>query len=289
MNATPPSTARRGLALLLTALGPGFGHLYARDYRRALQAPFWWLLASAVPGLLAPFIPALARWILPLSAAWMLAIWWAIALHAALQVGHHPRARSRPLELAFLGIWLAMWGGQAWIRHHIGGPVATRGQSMAPSIGAGELFYVSRIPRMPQRGQVVLFNSEGRERLGRVLGVPGDRVGLRQGVLVRDGVVVGSEGPELQWWAAGCARTTQPLLVEEHGAARVPIVTDAESGSGEERLLGPAELLVHPDDRRGLQTLPEPIPTSEVTGVVSGVLPWTNPCGVPPLRALWAL
>jgi signal peptidase I len=67
---------------------------------------------------------------------------------------------------------------------------------MAPGLGAGDLIFVSKLPysfggkRVPRRGDVMvfsLFSAPGKEYLKRVIGLPGDRIAIKNGKIVLNG------------------------------------------------------------------------------------------------------
>lgn len=73
-------------------------------------------------------------------------------------------------------------------------PVAVQGESMAPTVTAGEVALVSHLTDVDhglRRGDLVVFDDpQGTVSLKRVVGLPGDRVALVDAVLEVDGRAV---------------------------------------------------------------------------------------------------
>jgi len=69
-------------------------------------------------------------------------------------------------------------------------PVAIQGDSMEPTVGAGDVALVSRLTDVEhdlRRGDLVVFHDpEGTLSLKRVVGLPGDRVAILDAVLMVD-------------------------------------------------------------------------------------------------------
>jgi signal peptidase I len=68
---------------------------------------------------------------------------------------------------------------------------------MAPNIRKGDLLFACRVCGQPQRGDVVLFTPPGGNgplEIRRVVGVPGDRVEVRHGVTLVNGVALPASG-----------------------------------------------------------------------------------------------
>lgn len=117
--------------------------------------------------------------------------------------------------------------------------------AMKPTLEAGDTIFVSKSafgmripflekpltePRMPRRGEVILFSLPAepeREFLKRVIGLPGDTVQLRQGRVILNGTALSPAG------SAPCARESlpegktygvcwEPPLIEDFGPEKVP-------------------------------------------------------------------
>ena len=130
-----------------------------------------------------------------------------------------------PRRKAFRLVLLA--GGAALLFGYVFLPLRVAGPGMEPAYRSGDLAFVNAFAfalREPARGDVVALSLAGRSvvLLTRVVGLPGEKVGFRSGVLYVD------DEPVPEPWAG--ARTTW---------------TSAEA------LVGPDELFVAPDDRSG--------------------------------------
>jgi signal peptidase I len=123
------------------------------------------------------------------------------------------------LALGALGLVAVVAAGLAARRARLE-PVLVRGGSMRPTLGPGQRVAVAPLVRPPRRGDLVVVSRRDLEVVKRVVGLPGERVRLRDGRLEVDGQAV----PE-------------------------PYLTGG-SGAGELDLrLGPAEYLVLGDHR----------------------------------------
>lgn len=99
------------------------------------------------------------------------------------------------------------------------------GVSMSPTLGSGQLVLVDRAVHSPKRGDVIVFRSveeEGQDLIKRVIGVPGDTVEMRDGVVYLNGEPLDERGyipapgsttmdpvtiPEGRYWVMGDNRT----------------------------------------------------------------------------------
>ena len=92
------------------------------------------------------------------------------------------RGRLGPWVAAVVGLWAAALAANRSLRR-------VRGRSMADTLLAGDLVLTLPV-RDPRRGEVVLVRDPGtpsRVQVKRVVGLPGERVELRHGVLWLDG------------------------------------------------------------------------------------------------------
>lgn len=82
----------------------------------------------------------------------------------------------------------ALFGVIALILVFVAEPVRTRSVSMMPTITNGTQILVNKLAyrdTLPQRGDIVMFDREGEDSMiKRVVGLPGDEVGIEDGVLV---------------------------------------------------------------------------------------------------------
>lgn len=169
------------LAVLLV---PGLGHVLRR--LNDMGRPGWWAWALAVPWL---------RWAL-------LAL---LLLTPSSQRRRRADSGWRLLGLGIAGIAaLVLAGSLIWTT----APVVAQG--MKPALLPGDLVLVRRAPVRVARGDVVAFRLEGEDgpRMGRVIGLGGERVAVEGGAPVIDGAraawaedglfheVFGRQGPD---------------------------------------------------------------------------------------------
>ena len=57
------------------------------------------------------------------------------------------------------------------------------GNSMDPTLKDGQIVLVSKLPFKPKRNQIVLFKSNGKSYVKRVIGLPGEKVEYMDGIL----------------------------------------------------------------------------------------------------------
>lgn len=57
------------------------------------------------------------------------------------------------------------------------------GNSMDPTLKDGQIVLVSKLPFTPKRNQIVLFKSDGKSYVKRVIGLPGEKVEYMDGIL----------------------------------------------------------------------------------------------------------
>jgi signal peptidase I len=182
------------LALLGSLVNPLVGLVqsalcfaFARGIRRRrawaaiVAACFWLIPAAVVPirrGALAPdLIPALM-----LSTALCI-----VMVFAAVELWREPGARTGWLPWAgFLGMFTA-----AFLSFQ---PFLLPTASMEPTILTGDQFFVERaswaLGRTPQRGDLVAFRypvDRNQSFVKRIVGIPGDRISLRDKQLFRNG------------------------------------------------------------------------------------------------------
>jgi signal peptidase I len=121
----------------------------------------------------------------------------------------HAFAIARRKDTAEIPTWYARWYSiiaivvlsslivPLGIRAILYQPFSQRSGSMSPTIDIGDNFFVSKWAyyiREPKRGDVVAFfarNVENAEYVKRIVGLPGDRIQLRNGVLFVNGEAAG--------------------------------------------------------------------------------------------------
>ena len=120
----------------------------------------------------------------------------------ALQRPARPRciARKKVLYVG-LSLCLASFALLNWVFW----PVVISGDSMVPSYHDGQPTYINKLAywsRPPQRGDVVGVKVGGDFYIKRVIGVPGDKIEFKRGVVVLNGTPLVEPYVEHQllWW-----------------------------------------------------------------------------------------
>jgi signal peptidase I len=199
---TEPKKRRAWLAALLSLLLPGLGQLYNRRVRLALilmilgvllSIPARWAIAGAPAGSVLPV------------AAIILVLGLAIPLFAIVQAAIGAR-RAGSIALAWFNRWfvyaglyvlVAIWG---LIADLLPIPSITSysmpSGSMIPTLLVGD-YSVARTrafeTRLPERGELAVFRPPSEPEFDfvkRIVGLPGDRIQLREGRLYLNGALV---------------------------------------------------------------------------------------------------
>jgi len=148
--------------------------------------------------------------------------------------------------------------------------------AMSPTLLPGDTVFVTKwdyqisipfsesiklLPRLPQRGDVVVFETRGRfprETIKRVIGIPGDRILVRKGELFLNGARI-SDATIHQ-----CGTETLPASVSGGPSLRHELCLEAPLlNERTEVTLKENELFVAPDLRSETALLPPPQGTSE--------------------------
>lgn len=206
MTSTPPSHAwpmppvvppGPWVALLLSVLWPGAGHLYAGEVRRALALVFIqivslptiaWLMVHAAIGPLSMVLPLLA---ILLFQVWvMIDAWRAARRHRAMPW----RAGRRWGILATMTalVWLVLSVVEGTIRANVARAARVPSVGMEPTILRGDyVLLATSATSEVARGDIVTWRSdEGEEYIHRVVGVAGDTLSMQAATLWRNGDVV---------------------------------------------------------------------------------------------------
>jgi signal peptidase I len=199
---TEPKKRRAWLAALLSLLLPGLGQLYNRQVRLALvllilylmlSAPILWIIAAAPTHLAVPASAAL--WLLALPGL----------LFAIVQAAVHAW-RVKAVSLAWFNRWYvyaALWAFVALLQIVADAvPVPSidaynsPSGSMSPTLVEGD-YYQARtlafVRRLPERGEIAIFRPTSEpdvDFVKRIIGLPGDRIQLREGRLYINDVMV---------------------------------------------------------------------------------------------------
>lgn len=199
---TEPKKRRPWLAALLSLLLPGLGQLYNRQVRLALalmilalllSMPARWLIA-AVPT--ESVVPVAAILVVCGLAVPLLAIVQA-AIRAKRMGAVHLAAFNRWFVYVGLVVLMMIWGYIAQLV-----PVSsidsysTPSGGMIPTLLVGERFETRTkafSDRMPERGELAILQTPSEpdvDFVKRIIGLPGDRIQMREGRLYLNGMVV---------------------------------------------------------------------------------------------------
>lgn len=184
-----PAPRSPAVAFALSALCPGLGFAYVGRPGTAvafgLTSVLLWL------GFVATWV-ALGFYpdgpLLGFAAGW--SVWVLLGAIDASRVARDVRDRytlsdaNHPLAYVAIALFAFVFpaaGLTTWTLEHVWQRVEVRGDAMYPTLVEGDVVWVERQAyrsRLPQRGDVVAYRSEGDEavRFGRVIGLPGDEV-----------------------------------------------------------------------------------------------------------------
>jgi signal peptidase I len=199
---TEPKKRRAWLAALLSLLMPGLGQLYNRQVRLALvlmilgfllAMPARWAIAAAPTELLVSV------------AAVILACGLAVPLFAIVQAAIGAR-RAGSISLAWFNRWfvyvglivlVTIWG---FVAEMLPIPSITNynipSGSMVPTLLVGDYLEARTLAfddQMPVRGEIAVFRTPAEpdvDFVHRIIGLPGDRIQLREGRLYLNGTLV---------------------------------------------------------------------------------------------------
>jgi signal peptidase I len=170
----PPIAKDPWYPVLLSQCWPGLGHLYQQQHRPALT----WLLTSGLLWLLT------SRWPLFILPATCLTL---IPSHQL-----SPKPQRSTFILALLVCRLTL-GGLPIALNNLIEPFIVPSESMTPTLQIGDRLLVFKppfSPYQPKLGDLVVFNSpekRGQYFVKRIIGLPGDRIEIRNQKLLRNG------------------------------------------------------------------------------------------------------
>jgi signal peptidase I len=200
---------RRGpspwVAALLTVLTPGLGHVYIGQARRGITLFFLVIVADTL--LVFALMGVLARfWMFAISLGLLLGLWLYIIIDAstrAYRMSEFPRKSYNTWQVyagAFLLAWVitAVPFSYATIAKSSGqlGYFRATAASMAPTLQTGEYFLADATfyrGRQPSRGEVAVYvhpKQPDLHYIKRIVAVEGDRVAIKGGRAVVNGVAV---------------------------------------------------------------------------------------------------
>ncbi|HEY1364636.1 MAG TPA: signal peptidase I [Xanthobacteraceae bacterium] len=214
-----------GIAAFLTVLTPGLGHLYIGQARRGIFLFF--LVVAADTLLMFALMGVLARfWMFAVSLALLLGLWLYILVEATLRahwMADHPRRAYNKRSVyvgAFALAWLItavpfLYAAHAKSSGQLGYFRATS-DSMAPTLLPGEYFLAdatSYRSRAPSRGEVAVYvhpKHEGTHVIKRIVAVEGDRIAVRNGHAIVNGMAV--EEPYVVTGSADAVEANMPEI-----------------------------------------------------------------------------
>lgn len=114
------------------------------------------------------------------------------------------------------------------------------GHSMSPNIRHGDRVLVNKLAyrnKLPDRGDIIAFNVEGgRIFIKRVVGLPGDLIEVRNGILYRDGKKIADE-PYVKFHLKGRRRRSyRPRTIQ---SGRLFVMGDNRGASVDSKDFGP--------------------------------------------------
>jgi len=193
------------VAALLTVVTPGLGHIYIGRARRGIF--FFCLIVIADSLLMFALTGVLARfWTFAISLALLLGVWLFIIIDAstrAARMTEHPR-RPYNKPAVYLGAFALAWlitagPGMYAIHAKASGQLGyfrATAASMAPTLESGEYFLADATfyrARPPSRGEVAVYihpKQPDIHYIKRIIAVEGDRVAIRAGHAIVNGIAV---------------------------------------------------------------------------------------------------
>ncbi len=291
MSASAPIAVERGGwgAFFLSLFFPGAGQVSAG---RVTVGVLFFAFLTFVPVSSTLLCLVFPPWIVTNLA---LAVLWyvcrlAFAWHALLaKVG--PRRPSTVALVAFIaGSVVVLYGVNLAVRVYFIEPYQLPSQSMAPGLIAGDQIFVfkagpnSRV----ERGTVVVYRHQGLDQIKRVIGLPGERVEIREGQVSIDGQPLARRPcarAEVEWNDGGHVYRS-PCVLESSGAIAWETLAQPFPGGDGEWTVPPDAYFVLGDNRAYSKDsrFDGAVPTVEVRGRVEGVwvslgsaAPWLRP------------
>ncbi len=192
-----------GLAILMTVLGPGLGHLYAGDRQRGATialAVFLLMVLAIVLAMLPPAnLPVLLLMGLPLVAIPLVQVGAAVD---AARIAKRRASTGGSTELYVIGavVWIAALATFAGLLSAVTSlrSIEIVTDDMAPTLLQGDRVLTWRgyyATHLPQRGDVavVLLPGIDEPRVMRIIGLPGDNLVSIVGVLTLNGEAIDRE------------------------------------------------------------------------------------------------
>lgn len=235
---------RTWIAFVLSLFAPGLGHVFLGQRRLGLIFYGVFLVGLAVG--LASFLLVPAA---PVDVVFAFAVWLPAYLGPAFHASRNAQRGEEIVELSqvdwkpvLAGVVIAMLVGNGYnfaVRTGVAEAVKSYSSSMEPAIALGDRVMVNKLSYLfsrPQRGDVVAI--EGRETaqpqvvFKRVIGLPGETVEIREGVLYVDG----TEHPD---WARPEGEAQPDLEAVEVPESEYYLLGDQRQKSQDSRVWGP--------------------------------------------------
>jgi len=138
-----------------------------------------------------------------------------------------------PTKLEFAAVcaiaWLSLWAGRVFVKSHLIEAFKVPSGSMYPTISPGDHIMVSKLARVPLRGDIVALHQPADWEgiwVKRVIGLPGDRV--RCG---RDGIVLNGEPLRRIKTDEPCRETPPCTVFEERVSEKRYLIAVAPDSS----------------------------------------------------------
>lgn len=230
------------LALALSLLCMGVGHIYSGRITKGLLLYFAWLVVPVTGLILALLPPSAAGLVLLflLPALGLILLYGYAAIDAAvsaLTAGANYRLRDynrKPVYLLLIVVGLSyplgvLMGYRMLVYEAFFIPTS----SMAPTVCRGDRVLANKIePRsgMPKRGELIVFEHREQGRvynyLKRVIAVSGDRIAIREGVVVLNGQPLPYEAAPKEAFPATADSPPGKWSVEVNSGTRYVIAND---------------------------------------------------------------
>ena len=194
-------TRHRGVAVLLSLGLPGLGELYAGNPRAAgVTFAVFYVLSAVSIGLFVAPLGGVAAVLVPFAVA--LAAWVVTLVRAARAARQAPTPYSLQAYNRWYWYLLAILIGVFVLRPAIFYLIRSRwlqafripSRAMEPTLLAGDFIFASvgQSDRQPRRNDIVIFESPeaGLIVIKRAVGLPGDTLMMRNGVLALNGVSI---------------------------------------------------------------------------------------------------
>jgi signal peptidase I len=188
---TPATPRRRWVAVLLSMLAPGLGQLYAGRPMRAVAMSLGVLVVTLLVFGSGAVLPSPAGLIV--IALGMLLVPLYVVLDAGRIARVNPLVARRWWDRWYVYAGLVVLASIVWspflafLKSNVLEAYVIPSDSMAPTILEGDYLLVTKLARSLERGRLAVHRREGRTFIKRIMGVPGDTLQMRDGVLIVNG------------------------------------------------------------------------------------------------------